>query len=283
MSVKIEILDPQQENPNTLRTIAHFLNCLAADREGNHQQYAATLQQGVTVKSTTVQIGDRSKTETVVTGAGNAVPGAESAPPESSANGAQNTSPVESQSNANTSSGSVVLDKNGLPWDQRIHSSSKNLNADGTWRYMRVTKAEEKDAFEALKLQVEAELRGTAPAGQTPPPPPPVPDANAQTPPPPPPVTQTEQAPPPPPPVNQVSTDTGAAADTAVDFKQVFSRVTALQKHASGNLLPPELLTQVLELAEVAPPTMAGFMKPENKVKAPAVLDAINALVQEPQ
>lgn len=282
MTVKIEILDPQQENPNTLRTIAHFLNCLAADREGNHQQYAATLQPGVTVKSTTLQVGDRSKTETVIT---------QDTLPANPGNGqdASGASAVlTSQQGANAqgdagTTGTTVLDKNGLPWDQRIHSSSKNLNADGTWRYLRVTKAEDKDAFEALKLQVEAELRGAAPADQTPPPPPPVPDANAQTPPPPPPVAQTEQAPPPPPPVNQASTDTGAAADAAVDFKQVFSRVTALQKHASGNLLPPELLTQVLELAEVAPPTMAGFMKPENKVRAPAVLDAINALVQEPQ
>lgn len=278
MSIKIEILDPHTESPQALRTIAHFLNCLAADREGNPQQYSVTLQPGVTLQQTAAPITQ----ETLPANPGNdlAAPGA--------------STDLTQTSGANASGGDTVLDKNGLPWDPRIHSSSKNLNKDETWRYVRISKEEDKPAFEALKLQVEAELRERmaaagngqadaptntqsaetgaaatqqlAPAGETPPPPPPI-------------VTPGADVPPPPPPINPDATD-APEEPAAVDFKQVFARVTALQKHASGNLLPTELLTQVLELAEVTPPTMAGFMQPANKVKAPAVLDAINALVE---
>ena len=54
----------------------------------------------------------------------------------------------------------VELDKNGLPWDGRIHAESKAKIADGTWRSKR-------NLDPALKAQVEAELRqvmGAAPA-----------------------------------------------------------------------------------------------------------------------
>ena len=56
-------------------------------------------------------------------------------------------------------------DKNGLPWDERIHASTKAKNADGTWRYR-------KGIDQATKDRVEAELRGgaaiTATAAATP-------------------------------------------------------------------------------------------------------------------
>jgi hypothetical protein len=45
-----------------------------------------------------------------------------------------------------------VTDKNGLPWDARIHASTKTFNADGTWRGRRNTDA-------AIITAVEAELR----------------------------------------------------------------------------------------------------------------------------
>jgi hypothetical protein len=44
------------------------------------------------------------------------------------------------------------LDSAGLPWDKRIHSSSKAKVADGTWRKLR-------GVDEALVVTVEAELR----------------------------------------------------------------------------------------------------------------------------
>lgn len=45
------------------------------------------------------------------------------------------------------------LDKNGLPWDERIHASTKAKNADGSWRQRRSLNDD------ALLKRVEAELR----------------------------------------------------------------------------------------------------------------------------
>lgn len=59
-----------------------------------------------------------------------------------------------------TPANGVEVDKDGLPWDARIHTESKAKNADGRWRNKRNLDA-------ALKAQVEAELRqvmGAAPA-----------------------------------------------------------------------------------------------------------------------
>lgn len=44
------------------------------------------------------------------------------------------------------------LDKNGLPWDVRIHADTKSKNQDGTWRYRRGVKDE-------VIRPVEEELR----------------------------------------------------------------------------------------------------------------------------
>jgi len=69
-----------------------------------------------------------------------------------------------------------TLDKNGFPWDQRIHSSSKGINEDGTWRAKR-------GVDKGLVTTVEAELRQLMgiqlplPIVSVPPPPPPPPPA----------------------------------------------------------------------------------------------------------
>lgn len=52
------------------------------------------------------------------------------------------------------------LDSEGLPWDKRIHSSSKALNKDGTWRLRKNIKQE-------LVEQVVAELRAKTPSVAT--------------------------------------------------------------------------------------------------------------------
>ncbi|MDE2202692.1 MAG: hypothetical protein KGJ38_08190, partial [Burkholderiaceae bacterium] len=46
----------------------------------------------------------------------------------------------------------VELDKNGLPWDPRIHAGTKTKNADGSWRALR-------GVDEAVKASVEADIR----------------------------------------------------------------------------------------------------------------------------
>lgn len=63
--------------------------------------------------------------------------------------------------------GEPSLDKKGMPWDERIHSSSKVFNADGSWRIRR-------NVDPAYVTQIENELRGVALAPSIVPPPPPV-------------------------------------------------------------------------------------------------------------
>lgn len=64
------------------------------------------------------------------------------------------------------------LDSAGFPWDERIHSSSKNFTADGSWRKKR-------GVSDALVAEVEGQLRQLmqipAPVAAVPPPPPPGP------------------------------------------------------------------------------------------------------------
>ena len=53
----------------------------------------------------------------------------------------------------------VDLDGNGLPWDSRIHSSSKKKTAKGVWK-------KRKNVPEATLMQVESELRQAMNAGE---------------------------------------------------------------------------------------------------------------------
>lgn len=80
----------------------------------------------------------------------------------------------------------TTLDKNGLPWDSRIHAKTKTTNKDGTWKYAVGVDRE------VLVPQVEAELRAaygqpeqttTPPAAVTPPPAAPTPAATPGLPP----------------------------------------------------------------------------------------------------
>lgn len=61
-----------------------------------------------------------------------------------------------------TPANGVEVDKDGLPWDGRIHTESKAKNVDGRWRNKRNLDA-------ALKAQVEAELRQVMSAAPIPP------------------------------------------------------------------------------------------------------------------
>lgn len=66
-----------------------------------------------------------------------------------------NTAPTTTMPGAVSSAApaaSVELDKDGLPWDSRIHVESKNKNTDGRWRNKR-------NLDPAVKAKVEAELR----------------------------------------------------------------------------------------------------------------------------
>ena len=52
-------------------------------------------------------------------------------------------------------------DKSGTPWDERIHSTSKALNADGTWRLRRKPKDMDEVEWAALIESVKSELNDT--------------------------------------------------------------------------------------------------------------------------
>lgn len=98
--------------------------------------------------------------------------------------------------------GDVDRDKNGLPWDARIHAGTKTKNGDGSWKKLRGVSDE-------LFASVVSELRrnSTTPAAPVPVPqaaavPPPPAAAPAAPPVPPPPGAPAQAAPvPPPPPV----------------------------------------------------------------------------------
>lgn len=253
------VVNPTEEKPSTLRALALMLNSIASDRDGGY---------------TEKQIAEAPKP--IITQ--EALP--KSSPDTGAAAGAsEGLTPPPPPPSANASAGSSIygeLDKNGLPWDERIHSSSKNKNADETWRYLRGGDVD-------LRATVEAELRAKLASGassETPPPPP----ANATTsshapdgagdvpPPPPPPAPATAaDAPPPPPPVVEPQAD---PAPTGVTAAAVFKRVTELK--ASGKIDQSGI---DMALASVDVESLASFMKRAKEDGLPAaVLDALNAV-----
>lgn len=62
-----------------------------------------------------------------------------------------NVAPIAAPQTASPAGG-VELDKNGLPWDGRIHAGTKRKNADGSWTFKR-------GVDPALVVAVESELR----------------------------------------------------------------------------------------------------------------------------
>lgn len=82
------------------------------------------------------------------------------------------------------------LDSRGLPWDDRIHSVSKALNADKTWRARRNMSDEQKAAVPGIEAELRASLgqghlataaQSSAPAASAVPLPPPAPPVPAPT------------------------------------------------------------------------------------------------------
>lgn len=89
-----------------------------------------------------------------------------------------------------------ALDTDGLPWDHRIHASTRSKNADGRWKLLRGV---DKDVVAEIKAEYMGKSdtipENTAPQkaeviSETPPPPPPPVESEVVTPPPPPPPSE---------------------------------------------------------------------------------------------
>lgn len=231
-------INPADETPSTLRAVALMLSSIASDQDGYIASVIAPL------KPTTAGQAPANP--------GNAhdAPGASDQsqiPPPPPLTGAT------AQTDANGSS--TELDANGLPWIAEIHSTSKNKNQDGTWRYIRGGDPEVRAQVEA---RVRAEMAGGAQASDdTPPPPPPIVvtgQSDVTT-------TTSDLTPPPPPPIAEPKADAPPA--NQVTMQQVFSR---------ANKMPIEERNQALELVGLA--SMTEFLK---AVKAdPSIAGALN-------
>lgn len=240
------VVNPTEENPSTLRALALMLNSIASDRDGGYtaSQIAAAPKAAVITQETLPPL------------VGNEQPAAPGASTDST--------PPPPPPNANAaadSNTSLVLDKNGLPWDVRIHSSSKNLNADGTWRYLRGGDVD-------LRASVEAELRAKLASGETPPPPPIVVTGQGTV------TAETSDLtpPPPPPPVVEPPADAPPAGITAA---VVFKRINELK---NAKKIDQDGINAALASVDVE--SLQAFMKlaKDDAGLPELVLDALNAI-----
>ena len=95
-------------------------------------------------------------------------------------NKVEGTTTAIEQTEAGVTVTTVELDKNGIPWDERIHAGTKRKNADGTWSL-------KKGVDKELAAQIIAEYQVAAPSAPTAPEKPSAPAApSAPTPPAPP-------------------------------------------------------------------------------------------------
>lgn len=81
------------------------------------------------------------------------------------------------------------LDADGLPWDERIHSGSRKVNKDGTWKKR---KGVDDDTVASVTAELRAAVNAGTEASAVPPPPAPGVAAPAVPPPPAPPVPASE-------------------------------------------------------------------------------------------
>lgn len=192
------------------------------------------------------------------------------------------------------------MDSAGLPWDARIHSSTKVLNADKTWRQKRNLEKSTPGLLAQVTAELQAWVNGTGPApvaaaaepetaatppaGVAPPPPPagaadpvadafaaaaaaaPPPPASAGAPtPPPPPASAAAPTPPPPP----------AAASEAPPFVRLIQEITGMKNQG---MLSDEELNQAFATAGVLN-GLAGI--PGQQVQDPGVVGRLKAEIDK--
>lgn len=138
----------------------------------------------------------------------------------------------EPQDDEPTNAAPPATDKNGLPWDERIHAGTKALNGDGTWKKRR-------GVDDATVVAVTAELTGAAPAPTPAPQPDPTP-APAPTP-----AAQPETAPTPTP---------VPSTNRIQDFQQIVQELQKAGTAAAADYMPKyhgQIVQTLLKLSGV--------------------------------
>ena len=140
----------------------------------------------------------------------------------------------------------VELDKNGIPWDERIHAGTKRKNADGTWSL-------KKGVDKELAAQIIAEYQSAAPTTTTVPAAPAAP-AKPGVPPAPPAAPAKPGVPPAPPKAEDAGPTVKAARlsntlinDMGVDYDLVIAGVLAPRGYDQFGSVPTEQAAEVLK------------------------------------
>lgn len=140
----------------------------------------------------------------------------------------------EPQDDEPTNATPPATDKNGLPWDERIHAGTKSLNTDGTWKKRR-------GVDDATVAAVTAELTGAAPQPEPTPTPQPEPTpAPAPTP-----AAQPETAPTPAP---------VPSTNRIQDFQQIVQELQKAGTAAAADYMPKyhgQIVQTLLKLSGV--------------------------------
>ena len=122
MTITVFLTNPAEHQPSELRALAHFLNCLAADREGGDAiDLPKPVAPAIIPEAPTPQAPTHEGPE-------GEIPNAPASTPVPAVPG--ETAPQDSEA-------SSPLDVNGVTYDERIHSATKSKNADGSWRQKR--------------------------------------------------------------------------------------------------------------------------------------------------
>lgn len=227
MTIRIEVTNPAEHQPNELRAVAVFLNNLAEDRESGRiagVDFPTMVPAPIPKPEPVAPVVEVAKAPTPLP----PVPEAGNTAPSASAPMTPPPAPVADVPPAPTTLSGVDLDSAGLPWDGRIHAESKNKISNGTWR-------KKKNVDPALVTEVEARLRElvaippapAAPAVVMPPVADPVPPA---------PVAPVVEPVPPAPVADPVPPAPAAPATPAtVTVADVFKFATAAEKNGSLN------------------------------------------------
>lgn len=146
----------------------------------------------------------------------------------------------EPQDDEPTNDTPPATDKNGLPWDERIHAGTKALNGDGTWKKRR-------GVDDATVAAVTAELTGASPAPTPAPQPEPTPAPQPET-------TPAPQPDPTPAPTPEPTPAPVPSTNRIQDFQQIVQELQKAGTAAAADYMPKyhgQIVQTLLKLSGV--------------------------------